>query len=56
MYLFRDSGLNIEPTAGDALIFEHGLWHKGTPVQSGHKYVLRTDIVFSPSLGKSTSQ
>lgn len=43
---FRQDNLCIEPKAGMALMFEHHLWHKGELLLEGHKYVLRTDVVF----------
>jgi hypothetical protein len=43
---FRQDNLEIQPRTGKALIFEHHLWHQGKSLQSGTKYVLRTDIVF----------
>lgn len=36
----------IEPTAGTALVFMHERIHEGETVQSGVKYVLRTDIMY----------
>lgn len=36
----------IKPTMGMALIFLHGLLHKGDMVREGVKYVLRSDIMF----------
>ncbi len=38
----------ITPRRGMALFFEHGVHHKGEPVRSGRKYVLRTDIMYAP--------
>ncbi|MGN6397604.1 MAG: prolyl hydroxylase family protein [Mucilaginibacter sp.] len=38
--------LIIKPQTGLALIFFHNLEHEGSPVKSGAKYVLRTDIMF----------
>ena len=35
----------IEPRAGMALIFIHGLMHEGAEVLDGSKYVLRTDVM-----------
>lgn len=43
---FREKSLEIQAAAGKALIFEHHLWHQGAKLESGTKYVLRTDIVF----------
>ena len=36
----------IEPRAGRALFFQHHLLHEGCPVESGVKYVLRSDIMY----------
>ncbi len=38
--------VNIEPVRGLALIFLHKLRHKGMPVISGSKYVLRSDVMY----------
>lgn len=38
--------LRIEPIPGSALLFRHERWHEGSPVESGQKYVLRTDIFY----------
>lgn len=35
------------PKCGDALMFEHNIWHSGEPVNSGFKYVLRTDLFYT---------
>lgn len=40
--------LDIVPQTGLALFFDHPLLHKGQPVQSGRKYVLRTDVMYAP--------
>jgi hypothetical protein len=32
-----------------ALIFLHSIWHEGAVVQSGQKYVLRTDVMYKPA-------
>jgi predicted 2-oxoglutarate/Fe(II)-dependent dioxygenase YbiX len=37
----------FQPKAGDVLMFEHNIWHEGRPVNSGEKYVLRTDLFYS---------
>ena len=45
-----DSGttrVSFQPTcAGQAMIFDHRLWHDGEGVRSGEKYLLRTDVMF----------
>ncbi len=45
--LFRQGNLKISPKKGSAILFEHILWHQGIKVESGVKYVLRSDIVYS---------
>ena len=37
---------NIKPKIGMALIFPHSLWHEGSAVISGYKYVLRFDVLY----------
>ena len=37
----------IEPLAGTLLLFSHGQLHKGNPVPTGTKYVLRTDVMYT---------
>ncbi len=36
----------IKPETGTALIFPHDLWHEGSSIISGKKYVLRFDVVY----------
>jgi hypothetical protein len=43
---FRQEGIEVSPKTGNALLFQHHLWHQGTEVMSGVKYVLRTDIAY----------
>jgi hypothetical protein len=38
--------VEIQPRAGDVLMFRHELWHEGRPIQSGEKFVLRTDLFY----------
>lgn len=38
--------LDIKPVTGMALLFLHRIEHKGQPVKSGRKYVLRTDVMY----------
>ena len=37
---------SVPPVAGTGIVFEHALWHDGESVDSGVKYVLRTDVMF----------
>jgi predicted 2-oxoglutarate/Fe(II)-dependent dioxygenase YbiX len=43
------NGLTIKPETGMALFFEHPKLHKGEPVVSGRKYVLRSDVMYHRS-------
>lgn len=36
----------VRPVTGMALVFLHSLEHAGSPIKSGTKYVLRTDIMY----------
>lgn len=36
----------VVPEAGMALVFAHRVLHRGAPVTSGRKYVLRTDVMY----------
>jgi prolyl 4-hydroxylase len=37
----------VRPKTGMALVFDHGIWHEGTVVRSGRKYVIRTDVMYA---------
>lgn len=39
--------IKVEPKTGMAPLFHHPIPHKGEPVRSGRKYVLRTDVMFA---------
>jgi predicted 2-oxoglutarate/Fe(II)-dependent dioxygenase YbiX len=41
---FEDTA--VQPAAGHALLFRHGLRHQGAEVTRGTKYVLRSDVMF----------
>jgi predicted 2-oxoglutarate/Fe(II)-dependent dioxygenase YbiX len=42
-----DSGpLSVRPSRGMALVFPHKIRHRGAPVTSGVKYVLRSDVMY----------
>lgn len=36
----------VQPEEGTALVFVHRIWHEGAVVESGQKYVLRTDVMY----------
>jgi prolyl 4-hydroxylase len=44
---FPVNNRSVEPRPGMALFFQHHLLHEGCPVESGVKYVLRSDIMYS---------
>lgn len=43
---FSDSHQDVNPVTGTALIFRHDFLHSATPVISGTKYIIRTEIMF----------
>ena len=43
---------DIEPKKGRAVIFNHSVRHEGKPIQTGMKYVLRTDVMFKFETGE----
>lgn len=43
----KSSHIQIVPKKGSMLLFEHKFWHEGLPVDSGEKYVLRTNLMYS---------
>ncbi len=42
----RQPYLSVKPKEGMAIVFVHHIWHEGAVVESGQKYVLRTDVMF----------
>jgi hypothetical protein len=40
------SGLRFQPRTGSLIMFDHGLWHAGAVVDSGTKYILRSDLLY----------
>jgi hypothetical protein len=38
--------VRVAPEQGMALVFEHRQLHEGAPVESGRKYVLRSDVMY----------
>ncbi|MDY3552460.1 2OG-Fe(II) oxygenase [Gemmata sp. JC717] len=43
--------LCVKPVRGTALVFRHRLLHEGAVVESGRKYVLRTDVMYGRPRG-----
>ena len=37
----------VAPKAGMALLFDHDLLHEGATLVKGHKYCIRTDIMYT---------
>jgi predicted 2-oxoglutarate/Fe(II)-dependent dioxygenase YbiX len=44
---FYGADVEVKPETGMMLVFRHALLHEGAEVESGRKYVLRSDIMFS---------
>jgi catechol 2,3-dioxygenase-like lactoylglutathione lyase family enzyme len=42
-----DGVLRVVPKKGMALLFHHPIMHRGDPVTTGRKYVLRTDVMYA---------
>lgn len=43
---FCDWAVRVEPRQGQALLFYHPVLHEGCVVESGRKYVLRSDVMY----------
>src|SRR5436190_303982 len=44
----RVKTVGVKPVTGHALIFLHEMLHEGAAVSAGRKYILRTDVMYSP--------
>lgn len=44
----RDATLCLRPRKGSLIVFDHALWHAGALVDSGLKYVMRSDLMYEP--------
>jgi len=44
---FHDFDVEVTPRAGAALLFQHQMLHEGCRVESGIKYVLRSDVMYA---------
>jgi hypothetical protein len=36
----------VQPVAGMALVFQHNIYHEGERLESGVKYIMRSDAMF----------
>lgn len=45
---FPELKQRITPKTGRALLFQHRILHEASEVQSGEKFVLRTDVLYRP--------
>ena len=43
---------DVVPRVGRVLLFQHNLWHCGECVSAGCKYVLRSEIMYTPHAGE----
>lgn len=50
MHDTNHSIIQVTPKVGTALLFQHHIKHRGSPVLEGVKYVLRTDVMFCEKL------
>ncbi len=48
-YYFKMPEVSVVPETGMALCFVHKLAHEGAAVIQGRKYVLRSDVMYSPA-------
>lgn len=48
---FLELGQAVRPRRGMALLFQHRVLHRATPVQHGEKFVLRTDVLYREPAG-----
>jgi WD40 repeat protein len=46
--LGQDVTLCLRPRKGSLIVFDHALWHAGALVDSGQKYVMRSDLMYAP--------
>mmetsp|Transcript_122694 Transcript_122694/g.212140 ORF Transcript_122694/g.212140 Transcript_122694/m.212140 type:complete len:263 (+) Transcript_122694:59-847(+) len=44
----------VRPLAGKMLCFDHQLYHEGEAIDTGIKYIMRTDIVFARDVAEGT--
>ncbi len=51
----RRTRVEVVPTPGQVLLFEHRLMHEGSEVLSGRKYCIRSDIMYAAEGGVSPS-
>lgn len=40
-------GFNVVPQTGSVLLFQHDVFHEGSPLIEGRKYALRTDVMYT---------
>jgi len=54
---FKDSDIeDVQPTAGSAMVLNHNSVHCGATLTDGYKYILRGDILYTPSIPPSVDQ
>lgn len=46
--LYVGDTIDVTPETGQILCFRHELLHEAVPVETGRKYVLRTDVMYAP--------
>jgi predicted 2-oxoglutarate/Fe(II)-dependent dioxygenase YbiX len=41
-----DATIGVKPKTGNVFIFQHDIYHSGAEVTQGHKYAVRTEVMF----------
>ena len=47
-------GVDVHGEPGMVLVFQHDMLHEGAAVESGVKYVMRTDVMFTATGSRSS--
>lgn len=49
-----EGSVKVTPKVGRVVLFEHDLFHSGSPLQTGTKYIMRTDVLFQEQHNEHT--
>jgi hypothetical protein len=49
-----EGSVKVTPKVGRVVLFEHDLFHSGSPLQRGTKYIMRTDVLFQEQHNEHT--
>ena len=42
-----DNNIKLKPETGMVLLFDHLIWHEGSELIKGKKYIIRTDVMYT---------